>query len=455
MSTARIETHTALPIGPRSPSRGPSTPADAIHWRRYALAGYALIVATFGVAGTWAALARLDRAVIGPGVVVVEGSRKVVQHLEGGIVQEILVRDGQSVRAGDVLLRVDPLQSRASADLLRGQLDAALILEARLCAEQEPASELPLPAEIAARQGEGAVARMIADQASQLAERRASFRAQLALIESRVTQFETEISGLAVEKASVEEQVALIRQELTGLRSLREKDLIPLSRVLVMERERTRLEGVIGRSVADTAKARNGISEARMQATQLRQKVQEGLTAQLLETRQRTTELREKLVVAQDVLRRHEVRAPHQGVVQGLKVYTLGQVIRSGEALMEIVPTNDRLVISVQFAPNDLEAIQAGMRAEIKFPAFQTRRMPAIFGTLTTVSRDRLVDEGTKQPYFAGTVEIDDRLLPDAVRPRLHAGLPAEVVVSAGERTALDYLVAPFSDALGRGFHER
>lgn len=122
---------------------------------------------------------------------------------------------------------------------------------------------------------------------------------------------------------------------------------------------------------------------------------------------------------------------------------------------MEIVPTNDRLVISVQFAPNDLEAAQAGMRAEIRFPAFQTRRMPAIFGTLTTVSRDRLTDEGTRQPYFAGTVEIDERQLPETVRPRLHAGLPAEIVVSAGERTALDYLVAPFFDALGRGFHER
>ncbi|MDQ0519455.1 HlyD family type I secretion periplasmic adaptor subunit [Methylobacterium gregans] len=444
-----------LPVATRRlPVRSSPAPSE-IHWRRYAVAGYALIAATFGVGGLWAALARLDRAVIGPGVVVVEGNRKVVQHLEGGIVQEVLVRDGQSVRTGDVLLRVDPLQSRASADLLRGQLDAALILEARLRAEQDQTTDLELPPEIAARRSEDTVARMIGDQASQLSERRASFGAQLALIESRVTQFRTEISGLVVEKSSVERQVALINEELAGLRSLREKNLIPVTRVLLMERERTRLEGVIGRSVAETAKAQNGIGEARMQATQLRQKLQETLTAQLLEIRQKVTELREKLVVAQDVLRRHVVRASHEGVVQGLKVYTIGQVIRSGEPLMEIVPTNDRLVISVQFAPNDLEAVQAGMRAEIKFPAFQTRRMPAIFGTLTTVSRDRLIDEATRQPYFAGTVEIDERQLPEAVRPRLHAGLPAEIVVSAGERTALDYLVAPFFDALGRGFHER
>jgi HlyD family type I secretion membrane fusion protein len=159
--------------------------------------------------------------------------------------------------------------------------------------------------------------------------------------------------------------------------------------------------------------------------------------------------------VAQDVLRRHEVRASHPGVIQDLKVYTIGQVIRSGEPLMEIVPTSDRLVVSVQFAPNDLEAVQAGMRAEIKFPAFQSRRMPTLLGTVTLVSRDRLLDERTRQPYFAGTVEIDERQLPETVRPRLVAGLPAEITVSAGERTALEYLLGPFFDALGRAFHER
>jgi len=444
-----------LPRQRRTPDEERTSAGGPTNWRLYAVAGYAIIVATFGVVGTWAATARLDRAVISPGVIVAEGSRKVVQHLEGGIVQEVLVRDGQTVRAGDVLLRIDPVQSRASNDLLRGQLDAALILEARLRAEQEQAPDLVLPPEIAARRDDRAVGRMIDDQASQLSERRASFQAQLALIEARVTQLKTEISGLAVEKASVEQQVALIQQELEGLRGLREKNLIPLSRVLMMEREHARLAGVIGRSMAETAKAQNGINEAAMQAAQLKQKLQETLTAQLLDTRQKIAELREKLIVAQDVFRRHEVRASHQGVVQGLKVYTIGQVIRSGEPLMEIVPTNDRLVISVQFAPNDLEAVHAGMRAEVKFPAFQTRRTPAIFGTLTMVSRDRLLDDGTKLPYFAGTVEIDDHQLPEEVRLRLLAGLPAEIVVSAGERTALDYLVAPFFDALGRGFHER
>ncbi|MGC5778694.1 HlyD family type I secretion periplasmic adaptor subunit [Methylobacterium sp. NFXW15] len=424
-------------------------------WRRYAIAGYALIAAFFGIVGLWAAFIRLDRAVISPGVVVTESSRKVVQHFEGGMVQAILVKDGQLVRSGDVLLRIDPLQSQASADLFRNQLDAALVLEARLQAEQDQADALRLPAELTARRNEPALARMIADQTGEMAERRKTLKGQLGLIDAKVTQLRTEISGLAVEKASVEAQVGFIRQELEGLRSLHQKNLIPLSRLLVMERERTRLEGVIGRSVAERAKAENAINEAGLQTTQLKQKLQEAVTAQLLETRQKIGELREKLVVAQDVFRRHEIRATHEGVIQGLKVYAIGQVIRSGEPLMEIVPTTDRLVITVQFSPNDLETVRAGMRAEIKFPSFQARRTPTLFGTLATVSRDRLVDDGTKQPYFAGTVEIDENALPAEVRHRLLAGLPAEVVISAGERTALEYLFAPFFDAMGRAFHER
>ncbi|GJD95455.1 HlyD family type I secretion periplasmic adaptor subunit [Methylobacterium iners] len=448
----------ALPRLPELPGRSAAEARGAAaptSWRPYAVAGYALILATFGVMGVWAATVRLDRAVISPGVITAEGSRKVVQHFEGGMVREVLVRDGQSVQEGDVLLRIDPLQSRAAADVLGNQLDAALILEARLRAEQNQARDLDLPPEIIRRQGEDAIARMIGDQVMHLTERQASVQAQLNLINARVTQLNTEMSGLAVERSSVEEQVGFINQELEGLRALREKNLIPLSRVLLMERERMRLQGVIGRSVAETAKAQNAIGEAGLQVAQLKQKLQEANTAQLLDTRQKISELREKLLVAQDVLQRHEVRASHRGVVQGLKVYTIGQVIRSGEPLMELVPTSDRLVISVQFSPNDLEAIHAGMRAEIKFPSFQARRTPTIFGTLKTVSRDRLIDDTTKQAYFAGIVEIHDDQVPGEVRPRLMAGLPAEIVVSAGERTALDYLVRPFFDAMGRAFHER
>lgn len=450
---AILPRHPVVPFGSGTPEENGIAKLTA--WHRYAIAGYLVILATFGGFGVWSTFVRLDRAVISPGVITAESSRKTVQHFEGGMVQNILVKDGQNVAAGDVLLRIDPLQSRASADVYRNQLDAALILEARLRAEQDQLAEPDIPADIIARRSEPSIQRLILDQNNQLAERRKSLQSQIDLIAARVTQLRTEMSGLAVEKASVQQQVGFIQQELEGLRSLHEKNLIPLSRLLVMERERTRLEGVIGRSVAETAKAENAIAEAAIQTVQLKQKVQETVTAQLLETRQKIAELREKLLVAEDVLKRHEVRASHGGVIQGLKVFTIGQVIRSGEPLMEIVPTSDRLVISVQFSPNDLEAVHEGMRAEVKFPTFQTRRTPTIFGLVKTVSRDRLIDETTKQAYFSGIVEIHEHDVPGDVKPRLLAGLPAEVIVSAGERTALDYMLTPFFEAMGHAFRER
>ncbi|WP_375408272.1 HlyD family type I secretion periplasmic adaptor subunit [uncultured Methylobacterium sp.] len=463
-TTARVRQGLMGGVEPGSETEGGNTgqakealllpPPRLTTWKHHATAGYALIFFTFGVMGAWAAVARLDRAVVSPGTIAVENSRKLVQHFEGGMVREVLVKEGQTVQEGDLVVRLDPIQATASVDLFRSQLDATLIQEARLLAERDGATTLDLPPEIRARQSDPLVARVINDQANQLKERRGSLSGQIDLLESRVKQLRTEISGLGVEKAATEQQVGFINQELVGLRSLREKNLIPMSRLLVMERERTRLEGVIGRSVADAAKSENGINEAGLQITQLKQKLQEDIAGQLLEARQKGAELREKLAVSQDVLRRLEVRAPRSGVVQSLKVYTVGQVIRSGEALMEIVPNDDTLVVHVQFSPNDLETVHAGMPAEIKFPTFHSRRIPVILGNLETVSRDRLIDEATRQPYFLGIVQISKLQIPETMQNRLVAGMPAEVVITTGERTALNYMVAPFFEAMGRSFNE-
>lgn len=432
----------------------PLPPPRLTTWKHHAIAGYALIFSTFGVMGAWAAVARLDRAVVSPGTIAVENSRKVVQHLEGGIVRQISVKEGEAVNEGDLLMRLDPVQANASVDLFRGQLDATLVQEARLLAERDGRDALELPADIRARRSEPLLARVISDQTSQLKERRGTLSGQVDILEARVRQLRSEISGVAVEKSATEQQVAYINQELVGLRQLREKNLIPMTRLLTMERERTRLEGIIGRSVADMAKAENGINETNLQITQLKQKLQEDIAGQLLEARQKSSELREKLAVAQDVLKRLDVLAPRSGVVQNLKVYTVGQVVRPGEALMEIVPNDDKLVVHVQFSPNDLETVHAGMQAEIKFPTFHSRRIPTILGNLETVSRDRLIDEQTRQPYFLGIVQISKLQVPELMQGRLVAGMPAEVVVTTGERTALNYMVAPFFEAMGRSFNE-
>lgn len=428
--------------------------APSADWRHPARLGYLVILMTFGVLGGWAAVAPLDRAVVASGSVTNEGSRKLVQHLEGGIIFDILVKEGQQVEEGDVLFRLQPVQARANADMITSQRDAALASRDRLQAELDQQPKVVFSADLLARQDIETVQRLMRDQTKQFEERRATIEGQVALIESKIRLLETEKEGLAVEKKSGQEQVAYINEELVGLRELRAKDLIPVARVMAMERERARLEGIIGRASADAAKAENGMTEARLQINQLRQKFQEEVAAQLIETRQKIADLTERSTVAQDVLRRQAILAPRSGVIQGLKVFTVGQVIRTGEPLAEIVPQDDKLVIHAQIPVTEIEHLKVGQSAEIRFPSFHSGKLPVLIGSLDHISRDRLIDEASRQPYFLGIVSINKINLPEDYRARVLAGMPAEVIVATGERTALNYLIAPLTDSLRRSLRE-
>lgn len=423
--------------------------------RRTAIAGYAIIFLTFGVMGGWAAIAPLDRGVVAQGVVMVEDNRKVVQHFEGGIVNKILAKEGQAVTEGEVLVRLSPIQAGSNLDTIRNQLDSELVQEASLVAELGRRDSIDFPEDLLARRSSSKVlARAIEDQKVQFDERKRSREAQVTLIEAKVQQLETETGGLAVEKSSTERQIGFLDDELTGLRYLKEKNLVPVTRVLAMERERTRLEGVVGRAVVDMAKAANSMNEARLQIIQLNQKFQEDVSAQLLETRQKINAAKTKLLVADDQLNRLEIKAPRSGNVQGSKVFTVGQVIRAGESLMEIVPSGETLVVHAQLPVNSIEHLMVGQTAEMRFPALRSRRMQMMTGKLASISHDRLVDETTKQPYFLGLINLSDATIDDRSREKLVAGMQADVVIATGERTALEYMVSPLADALHTSFRD-
>jgi HlyD family type I secretion membrane fusion protein len=423
--------------------------------RRTAIAGYTTIILTFGVMGGWAAVAPLNRGVVAQGVVMVEDNRKVVQHLEGGIVNEILVREGQAVTEGQVLLRLSPVQAGSNLETVRSQLDSELALEASLTAELAGRDDVEFPEELLARQASSPnVTRMIADQKVQFEERKRSRDTQVTLIEAKVQQLQTETEGIAVEKSSTEKQIEFLEEELTGLRYLKEKNLIPVTRVLAMERERTRLQGVVGRAVADTAKAANGMNEARLQIMQLNQKFQEEVSAQLLDTRRKINMAKEKLLVAGDLMTRLEIKAPRSGAVQGSKVFTVGQVVRAGDSLMEIVPSGQTLVVHAQLPVNSIEHLSVGQIAEIRFPAIHSRRMQMMSGKLASISHDRLVDEATKQPYFLGLINLSEATIDERAREKLVAGMQADVVIATGERTALEYMISPLADALHSSFKD-
>jgi HlyD family secretion protein len=417
-----------------------------------ALMGYALIFSTFGVVGGWAAIAKLDRAVSASGVVSVETNRKTVQHLEGGIIREIAVKEGQTVAQGATLFQLENVQAKANFEMIQNQLYTGMAAEARIVAERDQKSEITWPESIEARASDPLIAHVMADQIAEFDKRRSSLESQVGVLESRMKQLEIQIQGIDIERESTEKQVEFIDKELVGLRELNDKHLVPVTRLYTLERERERLQGAIGQSIADSAKSRGTIGEYKIQVQQLHEKFQEEVASALVDIRQKIGDATEKLTVTKDVLRRVEVVAPVAGTVQNLKVFTVGQVVRAGEPLLDIVPQDERLVVEVQFSPTDIDGVYAGQEAEVRFPAFHSRLIPLLLGHLENVSRDRLVDEATKQPYYKGIVVLDNAQIPEDLRARVRAGMPAEVIVASGERTVLSYFVSPLTSTLRKAF---
>ena len=426
---------------------------DFLDWRRPARFGYWVVLLAFGVLGGWSAVAKIDSAVLAQGVVAVESNRKTVQHFEGGIIREILVHEGDRVQQGQILFRLDTTQSQANFEAQRDQLEYNLAIEARLVAERDGLGSVTFPDELLQRKDDSYVGSAMADQLKQFAERRSSISGQIDVLQAKIAQYKNESDGLTAERKSNEEQLTLIDQELADLQYLLAKNLVPKSRVLTLERERSRTEGSIGHDTAEIAKTENSIREAELQVKQLRQKFQEEVAGAILEVRQKIAELRQKVTMAKDVLRRIEVIAPRSGVVQNLKVFTLGGVVKSGEPLLDIVPERDNLIVQAHISPLDIDKIAPRMHAEIRFPSFHGDILPIINGSIESVSRDRMVDD-SKQPFFLAQINVDEQSVPDFVRERLTAGMPTDVVVPTGERTVLQYLIRPLQNRVRGAMRE-
>jgi HlyD family secretion protein len=419
----------------------------ASDWRRPARLGYFVIFLTFGIGGGWAAFAMLSSAVVAPAFVETETNSKVVQHLEGGIIGEILVTENQRVEAGQVVLRLSGVQAKAQLAMTDNQLLAMRVQEARLVAERDQLKEIDLPPDIRSQMDDPVVKHAVADETATFLDRQRSLQAQISINESRIEGFKTQIQGLIVEENSAKAQVGYIRQELVGLRQLLAQQLVPVSRVLALEREEARLNGLIGHAISDQARSQNSIGEAELNIQGLLRKFQEETANNIVTVRQKIAELDEKEKVANDILQRVDIRSPVSGEVQALKVYSVGQVIRPGEPLMQVVPDNDQLVVNAHFAAVDIDRVHRASKVEVRFPSFHARTTPTILGTLASISADRLTDEATHQPYFLGVVSVNKLDIPDDLRERLRAGMPAEVIAPLAERSVLSYLLSPLKEA--------
>lgn len=432
-------------------------PAPSANWRAPIMAGYALIAFTFGGLGSWAAVAPLDSAVVAPGAVSVESNRKTIQHLEGGIVREILVRDGVQVREGDTLVRLDPTRTEATEDLYRRQLASALTLEARLVAQRDMASSISFPADVTALSKDPVAASAMHDNQLQFESRRESLLRGLEVVDAQIRQTEQENAQAKADKISADKQLATIDRELPGVKQLWEKGLVALSRMTSLERERLRLEGLAEQAGITLKKGAEKISEARARAEQLRQEYRQDAANQLPDVGKTISDARQQIIIAQDALKRIEIKAPVSGTIQQLRIFTVGGVIKPGDAILDIVPASDTLVVRARVSTVDVDRIRSNAPVEVRLPQFLKFQSEVIRGKVRSISRDSIVDETNRQlpAYFAMEVAVDRSSIPDYINDRLTAGMTTDVVVPTGERTVLQYLVAPLMNRLGTSLRER
>ncbi len=437
----------AAPVAPEAEL--PRNPRPAI------VAGlFVLAVMVAGIGG-WSAFAPLASGAIAPGVVVFEGRRQSVQHLEGGIIGEIHVREGMEVEQGDVLFRLDPTQVRSRVTRIRNLLVINEAQAIRLMAELNDLETLEFPEQLQrdaeAWGWEGTLER----ERAIFEERRDSLLGQIELLEASAGQIALEIEGLDAQEAAHDEQLVLIAGEIADLRTLLANDLVPRARVTALEREAARLRGLNGEIVARRARAHEAISESRLQITQLRRQFRQDVVSALRETENELGDLREQLVSTLDILNRTEIRAPQTGRAQDVAITTIGSVVQPGQPLMEIAPLRDRLIVEARVAPQDIDSVSLGQQAEVRLTALNLRMTPAIFGTVRSVSGDRIVDPRAQDEFFLVQIEIPPSELENLGGQRLQAGMPAEVVLPTGERTLIDFLLSPLTDAMRRGMLER
>lgn len=416
--------------------------------------GLAILALAFGGFGVWAMLAPLDSAAVAPGVVTVESNRKAVQHLEGGIVREILVKEGDQVKPGDVLIRLDDTQARAQLEIVRSQYLAHRAREARLIAERDGRSSVEYPEELVASRDDPRVAEALAGQSELFAARAKALNSEVDVLGQRIEQLKEQIRGLEGLAASALERVESYRAEIKDFRGLFDKGLGDKLRLRELERLAAGLEGQRQGHLADVATANVRIGETRLQVVQVERKLQSEVATELREVQTALFDLRERMRGLQDTLSRTELRAPAGGSVVGLQAHTEGGVIPAGGVILEIVPVGEDLLVQAQVNPIDIDKVVVGLEADIRFSAFAARVTPTVRGTVLTVSADRLVDRATGAAYYLARVQVRSEELSRLTGFTVLPGMPAEVFIKTGERTLFQYLMQPLTDRVNRSFRE-
>lgn len=413
--------------------------------------GLIIVLVVFVGFGGWAVYAPLDSAALAQGVVIVKGNRKTIQHLEGGIIKQLYVKDGDKVEVGESLVLLDDTQPRAELQILKGQLFVSLAKESRLVAERDELETVLYPDSLMSSDQRATDAKLLETQQFQV--RRVSREGEIAVLKQRVGQLRSQIDGLNALIGSKQSRIASYREEIEDNEALLSEGFVDKRRLRDLQRLKESLFGEVAEHKASIAGVTVQIGEADLQILQLQKNFNTEVAEQLTETQSALFDLYERISAVEDRVRRSVVKAPVAGVVLGLGFHTLGGVVSSGSPILDIVPEGDDLLIETQVSPADIDRVVVGLTADVRFSVFKSAITPVVEGEVITLSADRLLNEdGT--PYYLAQVALSEASLSELKDTPLVPGMPAEVLINTGARTLFEYLVQPATDAFARSMIE-
>lgn len=421
--------------------------------RRTTLTATALILGGFLVLIIWMAFVPIHRGASAPGRVQQESARTIVQHMDGGIVKELLVKEGDQVKAGQLVAKLDARPAAIALQLLEEQHRLLMIEQAMLNAERTGQTTIAWPPEVLAMANDPGTARAMQTNLTVLQSKAADRAAQKAVLNEEIGRIAAQVGGIEAQKAGLEEQARLIKVELEGVQSLYDRGLVPKTRLLALQRTAADLQGSIGSAIASVAQGKVQAGENRLRMLQVDTGMQQEDAKRLQEIQSNLFELGDRIDSQKLVLQRTDIYSPVNGIVLHRAVTSVGQVLRPGDPVLDIVP-NDKLIVTAMIRPTDVEKVKIGAKAVVKLTGLNMQTTPRIYGKVTYISADLLTDKDGKPTGFECRVEVPQierrKLGPVPIQP----GMPAEIMVDAGARTALQYLLQPVAGAFGKAFHE-
>ncbi|RDJ03271.1 HlyD family type I secretion periplasmic adaptor subunit [Rhizobium grahamii] len=422
--------------------------------RRLSVLVLGTIALLVGVMGGLAATTEISGAVIAPGSLVVDSYVKSVQHLKGGIVGDLRVKNGDRVDAGQVLIHLDDTQTIANLAIIRKRLDELSARTARLLAERDHAPLITFPTELLARAGEDDVARTMAGERQLFDDRMASRQSRKSQLRERIQQLNQEAGGLAAQETGKRTEIDLINKELSSLQGLFDRGILPAAKVYALRREGASLTGELGNLVSSIAQAKGKMTETELQITQIDDDQSAEVSDQLRQAQSDSGEFMERLAAAQDDLERVDIRSPQAGIVDHLSVHARGAVISPGDSIMQIVPDQDALVAELKLSPQDIDQVSIGQPVMLRFSAFNQRDTPQLNAQVVKISAELTVDQNAGASYYLLRASISKDEWQRLGKLTAVSGMPVEAFLQTGERTVLAYLVKPMTDQMARTFRE-